>query len=137
MTTIISTHVGINRGKKRIFVEGAKLAKAGYAPDMRFNITIQDRSLCLTMNENGKYKISRRKNRYSGVEMPVIDISTKELSELFSENETVRLLVKKGAIVITTNPLNTHAKERSERLKSKLASANHFRCSHAFMVVGF
>lgn len=133
MTTIISTHVGINRGKKRIFVEGAKLAKAGYAPDMRFNITIQDRSLCLTMNENGKYKISRRKNRYSGVEMPVIDISTKELSELFSENETVRLLVKKGAIVITTNPLNTHAKERSERLKSKLASGQPlsvFSCFH-------
>lgn len=120
MTTIVNTKVGINRGKKRIFIEGRKLANEGYQPGLTYNLTVKDSQLNIELSETGKYKVSRRKNRTNGEELPVIDITADALAELFEENELVRVLIQKGQIVVSTHHLTENQTRRESRLLNKL-----------------
>lgn len=132
MTTIVNTHIGLNRGKKRIFIEGSKLVREGYRPGMRFNLSVKDDKLCLTIDDDGKYKISRRKNRSSGLELPVIDITSREMAELFEENEEIRVLIKQGRMIVSTSHLADNQERREQRLLDKLASGKPLKVCSVF-----
>ncbi len=122
MATIVNTKIGLNRGRKRVFLEGRKLSCAGYKPGMMYNLSVTDNQLHIELSEAGKYKISRRKNRTSGDELPVIDITANALAELFEESETVRVLIKQGKIVVSKHHLTENANRREQRLLDKLES---------------
>lgn len=132
MTTIVNTKVGLNRGKKRIFLEGQKLSREGYAPGMLFNLTVKDDQLQIVLSETGKYKISRRKNRTTGDELPVIDITAQEMAELFAEDEQVRVLIQQGRIVVSTHHLTDNRLRREERLLDKLTNRKTLRTASVF-----
>lgn len=122
MTTIVNAKIGINRGKKRLFLEGTKLLREGYEPGMKYHLHIKDDQLQLLLSDEGKYVVSRRKHRTSGELLPVIDISQNALAELFDESETVRVLIQEGKIVITTHHLTDNQHRREQRLLDKLHS---------------
>lgn len=89
MTTIINSKLGENRGKPRIWIEGAKLAREGYTPGDRYNLEIQSGRLILQAAEDGQYTVSKRTR--NGRLLPIIDISKTELAELFDGVETLRV----------------------------------------------
>lgn len=120
MATIVNTKIGQNKGRKRVFIEGRKLAREGFAPGMMYNLNVTDDQLHIEASETGKYKISRRKNRTSGDELPVIDITANALADLFEESEPVRVLIQQGKIVITTHHLTDNQARREQRLLDKL-----------------
>jgi DNA (cytosine-5)-methyltransferase 1 len=122
MATIINTKIGLSKGRKRLFIEGRKLSREGVKPGMMFNLAVKDSQLSVEWSESGKYKVSRRKNRTSGDELPVLDITAAELANLFEEHEQVRVLVQQGKIVVTTHHLTDNTKRREQRSFDKLTS---------------
>ena len=42
MSTIINTKLADHKGYKRLWMEGAKLAREGYRPGMRYDLEIKD-----------------------------------------------------------------------------------------------
>lgn len=120
MTTIVNTHVGICRGRKRIYFEGIKLQREGYEPGMRFNVEIIDNELSLNVNPDGKYKVSRRKHRTNGDELPVIDITAAEMSQLFNQNDKVRIVIKEGCVIVSAHHIGINSSRREERALKKL-----------------
>lgn len=118
MATIINTKLGEHRGKKRIWLEGSKLAREGYQPGMKYDLQIKDSKIHLRVTETGKFTVSRRER--NGHIMPIIDISASELAELFDGVDMLRVAIKRGVIVVSAHHQHQRVKERVELLAEKL-----------------
>lgn len=119
MATIVNTKLAEHKGRKRVWVEGAKLQREGYEPGQRYNLCVKGSQVHLSVSENGKYKISKRTR--NGRTSPIIDLTAKELAELFDGVETLRVAIKKGVIVISVHHQHGRILERVDRLLSKVA----------------
>ena len=134
MTHIVNTKLGENRGNRRIWLEGAKLAREGYEPGRTYDLAMSKAKVVLTPSPNGKYVISKKTR--NGKLIPVIDISRSELAELFDGVETLRVLVTKGRIVITAHHQQQRVTERVERLVSRLHEGEPLRVCSLFHGAG-
>lgn len=85
------THIGMNRGKPRLWLEGNVLTEAGFKTDDRFNVTIADGKLTLEIAEDGTNKVS---GKGEGRARPVIDLMPAGLAQVGEV----------GAVLIITNP---------------------------------
>ena len=119
MTTIVNTKLGENRGKKRIWLEGQKLAREGYEPGMRFDVALKDAEINVEICQEGRYSVSKRER--NGRIYPIIDLNLAELAKIFDGVEMLRVAIKAGKIVITAHHQELRVKEREERLASKLS----------------
>lgn len=118
MATIINTRLGEHRGKKRIWLEGKKLAREGIEPGMKYDLQIKDSKVHVRVNDSGQFTVSRRQR--NGHILPIIDISASELAELFDGVEMLRVAIKRGVIVVSAHHQHQRVKERVERLVDKL-----------------
>ncbi|TDX26765.1 hypothetical protein DFO67_11530 [Modicisalibacter xianhensis] len=91
MATIVNTKLGENRGKRRLWLEGAKLAREGYRPDDRYDLDFEGSKVVIKLCNTGKYKVSRRER--NGRLIPIIDISNQELV-VWDENKVPSLKIK-------------------------------------------
>ena len=116
------TKVGQHRGRPRIWLEGMKAARAGFAPGMRFDIRkdVDRNMIVLELSENGSRIVSRKVKGEQ--EVPVIDINSMEVLSVFEGFDAVRVIVQKVRIVIMPLATDIAIKERSSRLKGKLES---------------
>lgn len=130
MTTIINSKLGENRGKPRIWIEGAKLAREGYTPGDRYNLEIQSGRLILQAAEDGQYTVSKRTR--NGRLLPIIDISKTELAELFDGVETLRVAISQGKIVISAHHQHGRIQERVARLIDRISNDEPLRCASLF-----
>lgn len=91
--------IGENRGLPRIYLQGQWLEKAGFTPDSRFeaNFDSESRTLKLVLNEHGHRKVSGKKNRT----IPVIDINTATLDEVFGAARKLEVKARQHTITIT------------------------------------
>lgn len=60
MSTLINTKLGEHRGKRRIWLEGHKLAREGYEPGVKYDLAVEQAKLVLRPSEEGKYCVFRR-----------------------------------------------------------------------------
>ena len=134
MTTIINSKLGENRGKPRIWIEGAKLAREGYNPGDRYNLEIQSGRLILQAAEDGQYTVSKRTR--NGRLLPIIDISKTELAELFDGVETLRVAISQGKIVISAHHQHGRIQERVARLIDRISNDEPLRCASLFHGAG-
>jgi DNA (cytosine-5)-methyltransferase 1 len=118
MSTIINTKLADHKGYKRLWMEGAKLAREGYQPGMRYDLEIKDTQVCLRINDSGKYKISKRER--NGNISPIIDLTAKELAEIFDGVEMLRVAIKSGTIIVSAHHQQKRVKERLDRLVDKI-----------------
>ena len=118
MTTIVNTKLGENRGKKRIWLEGAKIAREGYRVGQRFDIQVSHEKVTMTLNEVGQYKVSKRTRKEE--EMPIIDVNNAEITDTFANTLLLRVVINRGTIVITSHHQQTRAQERLDRLSAKI-----------------
>lgn len=118
MATIINTKLGEDRGRKRVWLEGRKLAREGYQPGMKLDFEVKDTQVVLRVAEQGQFTVSKR-NR-NGRVSPIIDLSTKELAAVFDGVDILRVFVKQGAIVISAHHQQGKIVERVNRLADKL-----------------
>lgn len=123
-TTVIYAKIGENRGRKRLWLEGRRLARAGISPGQAFELSRVERAgkagkgLVLRFTEAGDRTVSRRKR--GDQEFPVIDITGEELAKTFGDSERVRVVVRAGVIEVTVHHHDRATAERAERLVNKL-----------------
>ncbi|HCH1893918.1 TPA: DNA cytosine methyltransferase [Vibrio parahaemolyticus] len=118
MATIVNTKLGEHRGKKRVWLEGAKLAREGYEPGQKYDLVLKDSQVVIRVCDTGKFTVSKRTR--NGRTMPIIDVSSQELAELFDGVEMLRVFIRQGTIVISAHHQHERVVERVERLFTKL-----------------
>ncbi|WP_444679595.1 hypothetical protein [Halomonas sp. E19] len=134
MTTIVNTKLGETRGKRRIYLDGAKLAREGYQPGDRYDLALEDARVVIKLHDDGKYMVSKRQR--NGTLYPVIDITRAELAELFDGVAMLRVLIAKGKIVVTAHHQEGKVAERVERLLSKIRTGEPLRVASLFHGAG-
>lgn len=120
MSTIINTRLGEHRGRKRIWIEGRKLAREGYQPGMKYDASVDADRVVLRVAAEGRYTISRRKR--GGAVLPIIDLGAHAIAEAFDGVAMLRVAIKRGCIVITAHADTARAKRRVQRLREKVAT---------------
>jgi DNA (cytosine-5)-methyltransferase 1 len=123
MTALIITHVGQQNGSPRIWMEGRKLEREGFAPDTLYRIktTYSDR-LVLIKEKSGTRKVSARKQKK--YRKPIIDIANLKLLRWFKEDQKLRIVIRRGRITIRAHVSKARVEARESRLKNKIARGN-------------
>ncbi|WNZ54026.1 hypothetical protein QT397_02485 (plasmid) [Microbulbifer sp. MKSA007] len=67
MPTIVNTKVSLNKGRKRVWIEGEKLRREGIEAGQYYDLTVEGEQLVLTINDFGARKVSRRKKGASSI----------------------------------------------------------------------
>lgn len=123
-TTLITTKIGESRGVARVWLEGQKLLRAGVKVGTHYAVRenraakklelvpCDDRDRCKT------FTVSRRER--NGVILPLLEIRTAVLQEVFAAAEKVRVVVRLGRILITQVDKDHQVEERLLRLRNKL-----------------
>jgi DNA (cytosine-5)-methyltransferase 1 len=113
--------LGDHRGRKRLWLEGRKLERAGIEPGMRYAIT-WDRDthqVTLDFTEQGDRKVSKRSR--AGNDIPIIDIMAADLEEALGEGlARAKVTIGGSKIVVEVHPDDEAARERFDRLIGKL-----------------
>lgn len=114
--------LGENKGAKRLWVQGRRLAASGFHPGVTYDVSYEDDgALSITIKPDGAHKVSSKKQGDAIV--PVIDLNNRTLERVFgSEVTRVRAVIGKGEIRVTIHPDDVAAKERLDRLTEALES---------------
>ena len=108
----INTHVKETSRGFRIWIEGSKLAEAGFVPNARFNIRYNptEKRIELALHPEGKRKVSN--SQRNGQDRPIIDIESKKIGSFFGVNALVLVLLDSGRIHIINSPSMENLKKR-------------------------
>lgn len=97
MTTTYTRKIGRNRGKPRLWIEGALLVSAGFKPGDRYHLHFGTMATSIGWCPDGARKVSGKG------EKPIIDIAGSGLGPL-QEAETVTIeIVATRTLIITPN----------------------------------
>lgn len=113
-------HIGENRGRRRIWLQGALPSKGGFLPGVKYSpkVVAEKSMLVLEVAESGVRVVSRKQR--GDRELPVIDIQSDELLKIFEGIETIRVVVQAGKIYIMPLATELRAKQRLARLKRQI-----------------
>ncbi len=126
MITVINTSVSEARSVPRIWIEGAKLSKAGVEIGVRYILNVSEKLRRVELRPapqdyNGKvFMVSKRTLRDRV--FPLIEIRDALLNEIFGVGSKVRVAIQKGRIVVSLSHVAIKVKERVERFLGKLRS---------------
>jgi DNA (cytosine-5)-methyltransferase 1 len=111
-------NIGQNRGIPRIWLEGTQTERAGFMPGHRYDVVVQGQTVVLQANMDGSRIVSSKK---AGEKLnPIIDLNSRELLAIFDGMACVRIVVKKGEIVLVPLASELKKQERFKRLRNKL-----------------
>lgn len=79
----VTRKIGLNRGKRRIWIEGNILIDHGINHGDRWNVINSPNSLVILVDPNGKRKVAGTKNR------PIIDMSGATITDSFADHTQV------------------------------------------------
>ncbi len=111
------TKLGINKNAPRLWLEGQRPLSGGFTPGTRYNISkdLEKSMLTIEVVESGVRVVSRKER--GGREMPVIDINSNEVLEMFAGMGSVRVIVQAGRIFVLPIATEIRKKERLASLK--------------------
>lgn len=122
MITLINTHLGENRGVARVWLEGRKLAPH-FEPGQKLAITIcrVQRKVRVFVSTEGEGNLSVSRREKYGKVLPLIEIKSAELSEIYEPGSLLRVVVKHGEVLIEAHGHSDCEIERVERIQNKLS----------------
>ncbi|WP_432263162.1 DNA cytosine methyltransferase [Cupriavidus sp. TMH.W2] len=116
--------IGEKRGNPRLWIDGAQAVKGGFTPGVQYTPKVDEARCLLTLEivENGERVVSKKVVRDR--EIPVIDINNGDLLGMFVKLglTAVRIVVQSRRIFVLPVASELRAKERLDRLKSKLVA---------------
>lgn len=118
MPSVLNKTLALHREAPRIYIDSSILDDCIVDGNLRYDRDWQDSKLVLIMNPNGKYTLST-KNKDSAI-VPVLDINTRKLNELFNDAEMLRVAIMSGRIIISAHAQAGEILEREDRLRHKL-----------------
>lgn len=109
--------VSEQRGQKRIWLEGGRLAKAGFSYGEGYTTTLDmdRRMLVLECNFMGDKQVSGRKRRGAEHHTPIVDICNADIAELVGTGGRVRVAFYPGRLEITLHHEELDRTLREER----------------------
>lgn len=96
----VERKAGLNRGKRRVWIEGKDLVSSGFVSGSRFDIAFEYNKITLTANPDGMRKVSG-KVKPDGTPHPIIDLIGEKVAESIADKERVTVAYETGRIVIT------------------------------------
>ena len=120
-THIAHVTVGHNRGKRRLWLEGPRLATASFTPGCRYSVATDPggRRCVLELATNGARKVSARLRRESGQLRPIIDIAGQMIDRVFGACvEQVKITFRQGSIEIALPALTADRWRREAALRA-------------------
>ena len=91
--------IGNHRGAPRIWLDMPRLAEAGLAPGARFDLDVVPHGIRIRASDTGARCVSA-KTLKSGVQLPIIDINSKESLSTFDGHGHVRVIVRADAVYV-------------------------------------
>ena len=136
MSTVINTRIGESKNVARLWLEGRKLERAGVKIGARYQLVQNKAMERLELREapaaanDQTFTVSKRERR--GVVVPLIEVRSRILSEVFANIERVRVAIRRGRIVITALHIETKIRERVKRLTEKLRTGEPLAVASLF-----
>lgn len=112
--------LGQHRGRKRLWLEGAKLTRCRMTPGARVLVNYSEsaKQITITLSDTGTKLVSGHVK--NSKHLPIIDLSNQMLSTIFEGIERVRALFSDGQIVITVHADDLAKASRFESFKEKI-----------------
>lgn len=118
MQTYKTATLGAHKGAPRLWIEGYFPERAGFEPGTKYEAIKNDEYVVLRLAEDGKRVVSSKVTR--GRTIPVIDLNSHKLLDIFPEGSALRLVMKPGEIVIAPLASEKRRQARTRRLAEKL-----------------
>ena len=113
--------LGTHKGARRVWLEGKRLADAGFRHGLRYSATAADGALVLQLSAQGSRKVSGTARR------PVVDILNAAVGEALGPVDVVHIRFTPRAVTITLLPADRKAAARLRRLNARLAQGQAWR----------
>ena len=104
MTEHATYKVGLNRGRRRIWIDGPRLTRAGFTPGMRYWSPVTLGQMILTLAEGLGGTPRRVTGRHDG--KPIVDISGADVHTAFPDCAAVDVEFGQGRITIGPSTRN-------------------------------
>src|SRR4051794_418638 len=108
MQTYKTVALGSNRGAPRVWIEGIFPERAGFKPGSKYKAEKAADHIVLKLSQDGSRVVSSKVT--GGRTVPVMDLNSRELLDIFPEGSALRLVMKEGEIVIS--PLASEKRRR-------------------------
>lgn len=112
------TAIKTNKGKPRLWIEGAKLDAAGFKRGQLYNVEVTDSNVFFTLDDEGNRKVSGRTR--NGKDIPIIDCNLPQLYEVFGQDARVRVVFQQGKISVSLHHEQQAQQEREQRFIKNL-----------------
>jgi len=113
----IDRKLGAHKGAERVWLEGRRLAEAGFTQGVRYQLSPLDGALELRLSKAGSHKVSAKDGR------PVVDVLTHALGAV----ERVQVRFYPGEIRVQLHPLDAAVRARLSRLNGRLGAGQPLR----------
>lgn len=112
--------LGANKGAPRLWLEGNRPLRGGFAPGSRYNVQKDEVKKMLTLEivQDGVRVVSKKQK--GDKELPIIDINSTELLSMFAGMDSVRVVIAEGRIFVLPIATEVRRKERLDLLKVTL-----------------
>lgn len=112
------------RGQRRIWLEGGRLDKAGFAYGEAFTSTLNldTKTLTLELHFMGDRQVSGRKRKNQDGYTPILDLCNADIAELVGGGERVRVAFYEGRIEISLHHEERDRLHRENRTRTHLES---------------
>lgn len=119
MNSYIVRAVGMNRGAKRIYLDGPILSRSPFVPGAAFSIEACPEKMTLTLIrcDSGSRVVSRKKRPGRSDVVPVIDINSNALLSMLGAVSVVRIVIAANAITISPLASELARLSRLDRLR--------------------
>ncbi|MEK2647407.1 DNA cytosine methyltransferase [Bdellovibrio sp. BCCA] len=113
--------IGSHRGSPRIWLEGAQPRRAGFTPQVKYDVTVDEEKclLRLVISKDGARVVSKKTSK-SNQEIPVIDLNSKEILKVFKGLQSVRVIIEDSVITILPVASQIRAMKRMSRMISRI-----------------
>lgn len=115
------------RGNPRVWIEGKKLERAGFAPQARYKLSVDAaaRRLTLELDKNGDRLVSQRHRR--GEDLPIIDIANIKMLAPLKQAQALRIDFSAGTIIIEPSAAEARRIDREQRTVTRLLQGEPLR----------
>jgi DNA (cytosine-5)-methyltransferase 1 len=114
------TQLAENKGKPRIWIEGAKLLKSGFVRGATYSVCdLANQVLVLQLDPNGIRTVSGRTRNEKDI--PIIDLTMPWLAHKYDKGSRLRIEFTENEITITLHHEEANQVEREQRLLKNLS----------------
>lgn len=132
MNILIQTNIGESRGVPRFWVEGKRLASAGFKAGQKLAVETKKTKLFLRSakpGDNGKIiTVSERKR----TAQPVLELRGEFLCDLFGRGAKIVIKIKNGRMAVSGHHLDQRKKERGAQFLDRLQKGKPLRVASLY-----